>query len=418
MPSNALEAARAQYDDLLSQGLALDLQRGQPSDADFDLSNDMLLAVTPGDTVEDGFELRNYSGPPAAAGLPSARAMFGDYLGVKPEQIFVWNNASLELQGLVLSFALLHGRPGSTGGWAFGGKPKMIVTVPGYDRHFLLLKTLGFELIEVRMRADGPDLDDVEEAAKDPAVKGIVFVPTYSNPTGDTISPQNAARLAAMPTAAPDFTILADDAYRGHHLTDTPAQVVNLVELCEAAGNPDRAFVYGSTSKITFAGGGLGFVGSSEANIAWVGKYVGAQSIGPNKLEQARHVRFLGNHPGGIAGLMRKHAEIIAPKFAAVGQVLTEVLGEGGGGYATWTQPAGGYFISLDTVDPVASRVVELAGQAGITVTPAGATFPDTDPDNANIRLAPTRPPLEEVSVAMRGLAVCIRLAAEEYRAG
>ena len=336
MSSNALEAARAQYDELLGQGLALDLQRGQPSDADFDLSNDLLGTVTAGDTVEDGLELRNYSGPPAAAGLPSARAMFGDYLGVRPEQMFVWNNASLELQGLVLGFALLHGLPGSERGWAFGEKPKMIVTVPGYDRHFLLLRTAGFDLVQVRMKADGPDLDAVEEAAQDPSVKGIVFVPTYSNPTGDTISPQNAARLAAMKTAAPDFTIFADDAYRGHHLTDTPAQLVNLVGLCEEADNPDRAFVYGSTSKITFAGAGLGFVGSSEANIAWLGKYVGAQSIGPNKLEQARHVRFLRDHPGGIAGLMTKHAELIAPKFAAVGQALTEVLGEGGGGYATW----------------------------------------------------------------------------------
>lgn len=418
MSSNALEAARAQYDELLAQGLALDLQRGQPSDADFDLSDAMLTAVTPGDTVEDGFELRNYSGPPAAAGLPSARALFGEYLGVRPEQTLVWNNASLELQALVLNFALLHGLPGSERGWAFGDRPKMIVTVPGYDRHFLLLKTLGFDLVPVRMRPDGPDLDAVGQAAQDPAVKGIVFVPTYSNPTGDTISPQNAARLATMAAAAPDFTILADDAYRGHHLTDTPAELVNLTALCEEAGHPDRAFVYGSTSKITFAGAGLGFVGSSEANIAWLGRYVSAQSIGPNKLEQARHVRFLRDHPGGIAGLMTRHAALIAPKFAAVGEALTEVLGEGGGGYATWTQPAGGYFISLDTVDPVATRVVELAGRAGIKVTPAGATFPDGDPDDTNIRLAPTRPPLQEVSVAMRGLAVCVTLAAEEYRTG
>ena len=344
--------------------------------------------------------------------------MFGEYLGVRPEQTFVWNNASLELQGMILHFAMLHGLPGSERGWAFGaGKPKMIVTVPGYDRHFSLLKTVGFDLVSVPMKEDGPDLAAVQQAAKDPAVKGIVFVPTYSNPTGDSISPANAARLAGIEAAAPDFTIFADDAYRAHHLTDTPDETVNLVDLCEQAGHPDRAFVYGSTSKITFAGGGLGYLGSSETNITWVGRYVGAQSIGPNKLEQARHVRFLRDHPGGLPGLMKQHAELIAPKFAAVDEALTEVLGAGGGGYATWKNPNGGYCISLDTADPVASRVVQLAAEAGIKATPAGATFPDGDPGNTNIRLAPTRPPLEEVKVAMRGLAVCVKFAAEEYRA-
>lgn len=415
--STNLQAARAEYEELLGQGLALDLQRGQPSDADFDLSNALLTAVTAESTLEDGFELRNYSAG-TTAGLPSARALFADYLGVRPEQTFVWNNASLELQGLILGFAMLHGLPISSQGWAFGERPKMIVTVPGYDRHFLLLKTVGFDLVSVSMQADGPDLDEVTRLAADPAVKGTVFVPTYSNPTGDTISAEKAQALAAITAAAPDFTIFADDAYRGHHLTDAPDQVVNFVDLCAQAGHPDRAFVFGSTSKITFAGAGLGFVASSEANIAWLTKLVGAQSIGPNKVEQARHVRFLTSYPGGIPGLMTEHAKLVAPKFTAVDEALTEVLGADGGGYATWRLPKGGYFVSLDTADPVADRVVQLAKEAGIKVTPAGATFPGQDPANSNIRLAPTRPPLAEVEVAMRALATCIKLAAEEHRAG
>ncbi|MFV0526307.1 MAG: aminotransferase class I/II-fold pyridoxal phosphate-dependent enzyme [Acidimicrobiales bacterium] len=412
LTSPGLDEARAAYEALRSQGLALNMQRGQPSDADFDLSNGLLTAVGPADTTVDGLDVRNYPG--GEAGLPSARALFGAYLGVEPGQTLVWNNASLELQGLVLTFALLHGRIGSPAPWA-GTNPKMIVTVPGYDRHFLLLQTLGFETVEVAMEADGPDLDAVEAAAADPSVKGIMFVPTYSNPTGDTISPAKAERLAQLDAAAPDFTILADDAYRAHHFGD-PDPTVNFVHLTAAAGHPDRAFVFASTSKITFAGGGLGFMASSEANLAWAGRYLGAQSIGPNKVEQARHVAFLSAYPGGIPGLMADHARLIAPKFAAVDRILTDRLGPSGT-YARWSTPKGGYFVSLDVTEPVADQVVELANAAGVSLTPAGATFPGDDPDNTNIRLAPTRPPLDEVEVAMEVVAACVRLAVEEYRA-
>lgn len=407
-----LEAARAAYETIRAKGLALNMQRGQPSDADFDLSNDLLRSVGPDDVMVDGLDIRNYPG--GVNGLPSARRLFADYLDVAPEQVLVWNNASLELQAFVLTFALLHGLPSSAGPWA-GTAPKIIVTTPGYDRHFLLLQTLGFELIEVAMESDGPDIDAIEAAAADPTVKGILFVPTYSNPTGDSISPAKAERLAGIGAAAPDFTILADDAYRAHHLGD-PDPTVNFVELCAAAGNPDRAFVFASTSKITLAGAGLGFVATSEANLAWFGGYLGAQSIGPNKVEQARHVAFLGDYPGGIDGLMAAHAELIAPKFAAVDRVLAEELGTDGT-YATWTSPKGGYFVSLDVAEPVADRVVALAGDAGVSLTPAGATYPGDDPGNANIRLAPTRPPLDEVDVAMGVVAACVKLAVEEHRA-
>ncbi len=409
-----LAAAQAAYAGFASAGLKLNMQRGQPSDADFDLSNDLLGAVGPGETSLDGIDLRNYPG--GVAGLPSARALFGRYLGVDAANVLVWNNSSLELQGLVLAFALLHGLRGSQRGWVHE-RPRMIVTVPGYDRHFLLLETLGFELVAVDMQPDGPDVEAIAAlAASDERVKGVLFVPTYSNPGGETISAEKAARLAGMATAAPDFTILADDAYRAHHL-GAPVETVNFVDVCAAAGHPDRALVFGSTSKITFAGAGLGFVGTSTDNLKLLATYLGAQSIGPNKLEQARHVRFLDAYPGGIEGLMRAHAALIAPKFAAVDEVLAAELGTDGA-YATWTTPRGGYFSSLFTTEPVASRVVELADAAGVSLTPAGATYPGgVDPADRNIRLAPTRPPVDEVRTAMQVTAACIRLATAEYRA-
>ncbi len=409
----ALATAQAAYDELAALGLKLNLQRGQPSDADFDLSDGLLTAVTRGQTTMDGIDLRNYPG--GVAGLPSARALFGRYLGLGAANTVVWNNSSLELQALVLGFALLHGLRGSSGGWVHD-RPKLVVTTPGYDRHFLLLTTLGFELVTVDMQPDGPDVAAIEAAAADPSVKGVLFVPTYSNPGGETISAAKAARLARLDAAASDFTIFADDAYRAHHLGE-PVATVNFVELCASAGHADRAFVFGSTSKITFASGGLGFVGTSLDNVAWLTKLLGAQSIGPNKVEQARHVRFIESYPDGLDGLMRAHAALIAPKFAAVDEVLTAELGTDGA-YATWTTPRGGYFSSLFTTAPVAARVVDLANAAGVSLTPAGATYPGgADPENRNIRLAPTRPPVGEVRTAMEVAAACIRLATEEYRA-
>ncbi|GHG00098.1 aminopeptidase [Deinococcus piscis] len=410
--TSAQTSAQDAYAALQQKGLRLNMQRGQPSDQDFGLSNRLIGALNEHDFQMDGTDLRNYPG--GIRGLPSARALAANYLDLKDENVIVWNNSSLELQGLVLMFALLHGLPG---GQPWAGQPnKMIVTVPGYDRHFSLLEHLGFELLTVLMQPDGPDMDAVERLAQDPSVRGIVFVPTYSNPTGESISPEKAARLAGLKAAAPDFTIFADDAYRAHHLyAEDRDEPVNLVALCRDAGHPNRAFVYASTSKITFAGAGLGFVGSSEDNIAWLGEHLNAQSIGPNKFEQARHVRFLETYSGGLEGLMAEHARLIAPKFAAVDEILSRELGTQGE-YATWTKPKGGYFISLDTAEPVAARVIELAGQAGISLTPAGSTFPKGQDDGRNIRLAPTRPPLEEVREAMEGVAVCIQLATEEYR--
>lgn len=287
----------------------------------------------------------------------------------------------------------------------------MIVTVPGYDRHFSLLTALGFKLLSVPMTPDGPDPDAVEALLRDDAsVKGMLFVPTYSNPTGDTTTPEVARRLVRVRAAAADFTLLADDAYRVHHLTDAHAEAPNLLAAAKEAGQPDRVIVFGSTSKMTLAGAGLGFMAASEATIGYLSELFSTQSIGPNKVEQYRHVRFLNAYPGGVAGLMRDHARILAPKFAAVQETLELELG--GTGLASWTDPKGGYFVTLTTTKPVASRVVELAGELGVTLTPAGATHPEgKDPHDATLRLAPTRPPVDEVRLAMAVTALCVKLA-------
>lgn len=412
---NTLQDLQEQYKVVQGMNLNLNMQRGQPSDADFDLANPMLTIVDENDLVTpSGIALRNYPG--GQAGLPEARELFGTILGVRPAEMIVGNNASLKLMSNTLMWALLRGLKDSERPWV-QQSPKMIVTVPGYDRHFSLLDALGFEMVSVAMTSGGPDMDAIEElAASDAAIKGIFFVPTYSNPTGDTVSDETVRRLARMKTAAPDFTIFADDAYRVHHLTDDPVEPLNLLRACEAAGNPDRVYLFGSTSKITFAGAGIGFMASSEANVAYLTKLTGFQSIGPNKIEQYRHVKFINSYPGGLAGLMRDHAANLRPKFEAVQDVLQRELGNGR--YATWTNPKGGYFVSLDTVCPVADRVVELAKGAGVALTPAGATYPHKkDPKNSNIRLSPSRPPVAEVVQAMEVVTLCVRLATLEYDA-
>ncbi len=397
------------YNSYKAMNLNLNMQRGQPSDEDLDLSNDLLTIVTAKDVItESKLDVRNYT--TTLAGLPEARDLFAEVLGVKASETMVANNASLHLMADVLMWAMLRGLKDSKTPW-LKESPKMIVTTPGYDRHFLLLQKIGYELVTVPYTSDGPDMNAVETlAAGDASIKGIFFIPTYNNPTGDTISDENVRRLASMKTAASDFTIFADDAYCVHHLVDNPKVPLNFLTACKDAGNPDRVYIFGSTSKITFASAGLGFMASSEANIKYISTLLGTQTIGPNKLEQLRHVKFLRAYPGGIAGLMKEHAKLIAPKFAVVNEVLTRELG--GTDLATWTNPKGGYFISLNTTKPIASRVVQLANEAGVSLTPAGATYPNGyDPNNSNIRLAPTRPPVEEVKQAMEVVATCIKLA-------
>lgn len=400
------------YEAVCARKLNLDMQRGQPSDENFDLSNPMLASLQEADyRTPSGVDIRNYPG--GIAGIAEARALFAGLLGVAPSETMVGNNASLSLMGEVLNWAMLRGLKNSSGPWA-AQNPKMIVTVPGYDRHFTMLEALGIEMLSVPMTPSGPDADAVIALAEaDASVKGLFFVPTYSNPTGDSIAQEVAEALLSFKAAAPDFTILADDAYRVHHLSEDRDAPLNLLALAKAAGNPERVLTFASTSKVTFAGAGLGYLAASEANIAYLSKLLGTQSIGPNKAEQLRHVKFLEAFPGGVTGLMAAHARILKPKFDAVDEVLSLELA--GTDLATWTKPKGGYFISLDTKLPLASRVVELAKAAGVTLTPAGATYPGGhDPHNQNIRLAPTRPPLEEVKEAMAVVALCIKLAAAE----
>jgi DNA-binding transcriptional MocR family regulator len=410
----SLKDLQLRYESRKGLGLKLNIERGQPGDENFDLSNALFDIVTEKDIkTKSGFDIRNYPG--GVLGLPEARELLSGILGAKAEETMVGNNASLLILSKVLMWALLRGLLVSPAPWCKTDKPKMIVTVPGYDRHFTLLSAMGFEMITVKMTQDGPDMNDVEKAVvADTAVKGILFVPTYSNPTGDTVSDDTVKRLASMKTAAPDFTIFADEAYVVHHLVENPRKPINLLRACEEAGKPNRIYLFSSTSKITFSGAGLGFMATSLANLAYISKLFGTIFIGPNKVEQLRHVKFLSAYPGGIAGLMKEHAKLLKPKFDITQKVLSKELGETG--LANWSNPVGGYFISLDTAKPVAKRAVALCKEAGVAITPAGATFPfGKDPQNANIRISPTRPPVAELEKAIEVLAVCIKLASAEY---
>lgn len=406
-----LEALHAEqqraYDELKAAGLSLDLTRGKPAPAQLDLSNDLLRLPTD-PIAPDGTDVRNYGG---GQGLPALREIFGELLGIDPAQLIAANNASLTLMHDAIMFALLHGTPDSPQPWA-GQGIKFLAPAPGYDRHFAICEHLGIELITVAMNEDGPDMDAVREAVKDPAVRGLWLVPTYSNPTGATVSEAVAAELAAMETAAPDFRIFWDNAYVVHHLTDERTKSADILGLCSASGHPNRALVFASTSKVTFAGAGVSFLGGSPENIAWFLSHTSFQSIGPDKVNQLRHVEFLGD-ADGVLELMDKHREILAPKFDAVISILTERLGEHG--VATWTEPKGGYFISLDVVDGTAARVVALAKEAGVALTPAGASFPyGKDPRDRNIRIAPSFPSMDELRSAIEALATCVLLAATE----
>ncbi|MDA3850870.1 MAG: aminotransferase class I/II-fold pyridoxal phosphate-dependent enzyme [Spirochaetaceae bacterium] len=407
----SIDQLMKKYEDFKAMGLALNMQRGQPSDENFDLSNPMISILKEGDYSSDNaVDLRNYPGGPA--GLKECRQLFAEIMDVDWEEVLVGNNASLKMLSNLLMWTMIKGVKDSSGPWK-AGDHKIIVATPGYDRHFTLLEKLGFTMEVVDITAQGPNMDKVEElVAGDASIKGILFVPTYSNPTGDCLSPEYAQRLASMKTAAPDFTIFADDAYAVHHLTDNPPVRPNLIRLCEKVGNPQRAYVFASTSKVTFSGGGIGAMATSTENMQWYLGLLGTQSIGPNKFNQYRHVKFLKNFPGGYKGLMKAHAKIIAPKFQAVHEILEKELG--GTGLATWTDPHGGYFLSLDTSKPIAAKVVTLAAEAGVSLTPAGATYPSTvKHGDHNIRLAPTRPPLNEVITAMEVVALCIKIAAQ-----
>jgi DNA-binding transcriptional MocR family regulator len=407
-----LEHYRAEHAQLLAKGLALDLTRGKPSSAQLDLSAPMLALPGGGDyRAADGTDCRNYG---VLQGLPELRALWGELLGVPAAQLISGGNSSLSLMHDCVVNAMLRG---TTDGPRWVDEPSVafLCPVPGYDRHFALCEQLGIDLITVPLTDGGPDMEVVKRlVAEDARIKGMWCVPTYSNPTGTTYSDETVRELASMPTAAKDFRLFWDNAYAIHHLTDDEAVLPDLLSLCAEAGHPNRPFLFASTSKITTAGSGVGFFGASVANVAWILAYLGKRTIGPDKLNELRHIRFLPD-ADSVRAHMRRHREIIRPKFDLVLGILAETLT----GTATWTVPAGGYFISLDVPDGCAARVVELAKQAGIALTPAGATFPyGKDPQDRNIRIAPTFPSIDEVEAATRGLAVCVRLAAAEKQTG
>lgn len=399
---------RKRYDTLRAAGLKLDLTRGKPAPDQLELS--LPLLSLPGDayTSPDGTDCRNYGG---MTGLPGLREIFGELLGVGGDRLVAEGNASLQIMHDITVFSLLRGTVDSAQPWS-AGPIKFLCPVPGYDRHFAITEQYGIEMIPVPMNPNGPDVEACAQlTAADPSIKGMWLVPTYSNPTGYTVTEDVARRLVAMP-AADDFRIYWDNAYAVHTLVDQAPQPLPILDLAADAGHPNRVYVFGSTSKITFAGAGVSFFGSSQANLDWYTSHASIATIGPDKLNQLRHLMFLRD-ADGVRALMDRHRALVAPKFARVLDILDDRLSDAK--IASWTRPEGGYFISLDVIDGAAARTVALAKDAGIALTGAGATFPlHDDPDDRNIRLAPTFPPIDELTVAMDGVATCALLAASE----
>ena len=406
-----VEGARARYDAALAEDLSLDMTRGKPSPEQLARSHGLLRCVEREDSpAADSTDCRNYGGDPR--GLPEMRAIFGEILGVDPDLVFVGGNASLQWMHDLVVQAMLTGVPGGDpwGGPRRAVPVKFLCPCPGYDRHFAVLERYGIEMLNVAMGDDGPDMDEVVRlAGSDPNVKGMFCVPRYSNPTGVTYSDDVVEAIASMPTAAPDFRVIWDDAYALHAFEGEPDRLASLYDRCAAHGNEDRAFLVSSFSKVTFGGAGLAAVAASPANGDWIRAFRQVQTIGPNKLNQLVHARFFDGGTGSVRAHMRGHAEVIRPKFEAVLRVLDDRLG--GLGIASWSRPRGGYFVSLDTESGCARAVIELAGEAGVKLTPAGATFPyGLDPEDRNIRIAPTLPGLAEIETATRLLADCVVL--------
>jgi len=395
------------YNTFKAQGLKLDMTRGKPSAEQLDLASKLTVVLAESDyKSSDGTDARNYGG---LDGLPEMKAIFADMLGAPAAQVVVGGASSLTMMHDTVVRALLHGVPGSTAPWG-RGNVKFICPSPGYDRHFAICEHHGIEMLTVALNDDGPDMAEVERlVASDPAIKGMWCVPKYSNPTGTTYSDSVVKRLASMKAAAGDFRLFWDNAYAVHDLYKAGDQLANVLTACAEAGNPDRAIVFGSTSKISFAGAGVAALAASPANIADVKKHSSIQTIGPDKLNQLRHVHFFKNY-AGVVQHMQKHAELLRPKFEAVTDAFATELG--GKGVASWTKPHGGYFVSLDTLDGCAAEVVRLADAAGVKLTAAGATFPHgKDPRDRNIRIAPSMPPLAQVRSAMEVVTVCVLLA-------
>lgn len=403
--------ARERYEAFKKSGLKLNLTRGKPSDQQLDLSNELLALPGRGDYLAaDKADTRNYG---VLQGLPELRALLAPTFGVTPDRVIIGDNSSLALMHDAVVFALLKGTSDSGKPWSKESRMAFICPVPGYDRHFSICQEFGIEMIPVQMTDDGPDMVQVEKlVAADAGIKGMWCIPKYSNPTGTVYSTDTVERLAAMKTAAPDFRLWWDNAYALHHLTPERVEIANIDAACVRHGHANRALIFGSTSKITFAGAGVSLFAGSKENVAWYLKRIEKRTIGSDKVNQLRHMRYLRDATG-LDALMDQHRAIMAPKFEKVLELFEKNLGATG--IAKWTRPKGGYFITLDVLDGTAKRTVQLAKEAGVELTPAGATHPGgNDPHDRTIRIAPSYPDLAEVSKAAEGVTLAVLLAASE----
>ncbi|MEE9338814.1 MAG: aminotransferase class I/II-fold pyridoxal phosphate-dependent enzyme [Methylococcaceae bacterium] len=398
------------YQEFTKLNLKLDMSRGKPSPEQLDLSLSMLNKTDIQDQItSNGIDCRNYG---IQLGLPEVREFFAPLLEVPTNQVVVEGNSSLSLMHDAIVFALLYGTPDNPP-WLSNKPITFLCPVPGYDRHFSILEAFGINMINVPLLEDGPDMDLVERlVSKDASIKGMWCVPKYNNPTGTVYSEETINRLASMNAAASDFRLFWDDAYRFHHLTEQRITIPNIVDMCQSAGHPDRAIVFSSTSKMTFSGSGLAILASSLSNINWWEQCVSIRSIGPDKLNQLRHLHFFQNSVD-IDSLMDQHRSILKPKFDAVNSIFEKYLGKLDN--VSWSKPLGGYFINLITPTGLAKRTVELAKNAGIILTPAGATFPyGSDPDDKHIRIAPSYPTLDEIKLAAQGVSLALLHAINE----
>ena len=396
-----------QYSQFQSRNITLDMTRGKPCPEQLDLCLAMLDCVN-NDNIKsrDGTDLRNYGG---LDGIPAAKELFAQYLEVEPDEIIIGGNSSLNMMHDTFMRAMLKGVAEDVQPWAKLPEVKFLCPSPGYDRHFFICDYLGIQMIPIAMDANGPDMDAVEHlVATDGSIKGIWCVPKYSNPTGIVYSDEVVERLAAMHTKAADFRIFWDNAYAVHFLNDSPAGLKNILSACKRTDNPDRVYMFGSTSKISFSGSGIAMMAGSTRNMEYIKKQISFQTIGPDKINQLRHVRFFKNM-AGIENHMKQHAAILKPKFDAVDTILEKELRHKN--IAQWSKPDGGYFVSLDTMDGCATTVIQLASDAGVKLTPAGSTFPyKKDPRDRNIRLAPSFPQEKDIRQAMALVTICIQL--------
>lgn len=402
---------RQRYQGLKNLNLTLDMTRGKPCPEQLDLSLDMLNCLSRKDFLsENGTDCRNYGG---LDGIPEAKALFAEYMEVEPDELIIGGNSSLNLMHDTFMRAMIHGVTENSEPWGNLPAVKFLCPSPGYDRHFFICEYLGLEMITVDMTENGPNMDQVEDlVANDDSIKGIWCVPKYSNPDGVVYSDDVVERLAAMPVKAADFRIFWDNAYAVHHLGNSPAPLKSILTACKQAGNADRVFMYGSTSKISFAGSGVAVMAASAENMARTKKLMSAQTIGPDKLNQLRHVKLFKNLDG-IKAIMQRHAAILRPKFNAVQDILEQELG--GKNIAQWSKPDGGYFVNIDTLEGCAAKIISMAASAGVKLTPAGSTYPyKKDPNDRNIRIAPSFPGLDDIKAAMEVVGVCIQLVSLE----